>query len=34
MGKSLYLSLGYEELEDLDLDGVHVSVMQYQVKSG
>lgn len=34
MGKSLYLSLGYEELEDLHLEGVHVSAMQYHVKSG
>ncbi|KAJ4220995.1 hypothetical protein NW759_007064 [Fusarium solani] len=37
MGKSLYLSLGYEELEDLHLggdEGIHVSAMQYHVKSG
>ncbi|KAL2672557.1 hypothetical protein Neosp_013270 [[Neocosmospora] mangrovei] len=37
MGKSLYLSLGYEELEDLHVggdEGIHVSVMQYDVKSG
>ncbi|RMJ14070.1 hypothetical protein BHE90_009418 [Fusarium euwallaceae] len=40
MGKSLYLSLGYENLEDLHLDGdevvpqgVDVSVMQYHAKS-
>ncbi|RSL79627.1 hypothetical protein CEP52_017498 [Fusarium oligoseptatum] len=32
MGKSLYLSLGYEELEDLQFDGFHLSVMLYQVK--
>ncbi|RSL78025.1 hypothetical protein CEP52_017669 [Fusarium oligoseptatum] len=37
MGKSLYLSLGYNELEDLHLggdEGIHVSAMQYHVKSG
>lgn len=33
-GKPLYLKLGYEELEELVCDDVHLSVMQYQVKSG
>ncbi|KAJ4312732.1 hypothetical protein N0V84_009794 [Fusarium piperis] len=41
MGKSLYLSLGYENLQDLHLDGddvvpqgVDVSVMRFAVSSG
>ncbi|KAI8710406.1 hypothetical protein NCS52_01577200 [Fusarium sp. LHS14.1] len=32
-GKPLYLQLGYEELEELVYDDVHLSIMQYQVKS-
>lgn len=37
MGKSLYLSLGYEILEDLHIGGdkgIHVSAMEYHVKPG